>query len=109
MKKIILLAIPFIIAGCTHKRKWESATVQYAMTGCYTSLKVTYDRQKFADKGRKWNDQKAVGQCSCTVDDLREKVPQEEFMEKMEKKQAKQMLSGSSTICKEKLGEWYDE
>jgi hypothetical protein len=109
-KYLILFLVLIIISSCTTKKiGWESSTINFAFDSCFTSLKIDFNNDKNLILWYKLNEEKVTIQCSCTVDDLRIRLTQQEFIDKLSNKSIKQDLKNSSNICKEKLGNWYDK
>jgi len=110
MFKYLTLFLVLIISSCaTKKIGWESSVVNYAFDSCSASLKMDFNRNKKLHLKYKLNEEKVAMQCSCAVDDLRIKLTQQEFIDKMSNKTIKKDLKNSSKTCKEKLGNWYDQ
>jgi hypothetical protein len=110
MSKYLLLFLVLIFSSCTTKKiEWESSTINFAFDSCSTSLKMDFNRNKNLHLKYKLNEEQVALQCSCTVDDLRIRLTQQEFIDKMSNKSIKEDLKNSSKTCKEKLGNWYDK
>jgi len=112
MNKFLIIFIVFFLSSCSVKNKkiysWESSVVQYGMISCHKSLEKVFN-DSYKNQGNTWNTEKVVSYCSCSIDQLRKKINQDEFLNKLRNKKIGKDLKTAGDYCKERDGNWYEE
>lgn len=112
-KKISIFILLFFVFGCSGSKKekikpWKSSIVHYGMSSCEKSLKHVY-KVKYKENGYKWNGSKAILYCGCSLDKMREKINDDDFLFKLRNNELGREMKISGDFCKSNGINWYEE
>jgi len=111
--KLNVIIILFFLYGCMgdykkSDRPWKSSIVHYGMSSCEKSLKKVHEN-KFKETDTKWNGNKAILYCGCSLDQMRKKLRDDEFLNKLRNGNLGIEMKTAGNFCKSKGINWYED